>query len=118
MISPLFSPFFAINILEKILFCNNQKHIPFSILSRYPFDLTSTPIISKASFSRDLKQIKSNPIQRIFKALNKHFESFTGVKSFKINVFAEKLAKELVETLDRVYLQDLKIDLKNQKRFI
>jgi len=60
----------------------------------------------------DLEQIKSNPIKKIFKTLKGFVK-----KDFKINDFAKKLPKELLEALDRLYLQDLKIDLKNQKRF-
>ena len=61
----------------------------------------------------ELEQIKSNPIKRIFKTL----KDFVKAKDFKINNFVKKLAAELVETLDRLYLRDLKTDLTNEKKF-
>ena len=65
----------------------------------------------------EIGQIKSNPVKKIFKALEKFIKGLSSAKSFKINDFVKKLAKELIDTLDRAYLEDLRIDLTDQNKF-
>ena len=65
----------------------------------------------------EIEQIKFHPIKKIFKALKKFVKNLSSAKSFKINDFVKKLADELIETLDRAYLEDLKIDLIGQNKF-
>jgi DNA primase len=61
----------------------------------------------------EIEQIKSNPVKRIFEVLKRLIKT----RDFKINQLAKKLPEELVETLDRLYLQDLRIDLKDKEKF-
>jgi len=61
----------------------------------------------------EIDQIKSNPVKKVFKGL----KDFVKKGKLEINKFAKKLPEELVETLDRLYLEDLKIDLNNEKKF-
>jgi len=66
----------------------------------------------------DLSYFKSNPIKRIFKTLKEFVEQNKKLsKEFKINDFAKKLPEELVETLDRLYLTELQLDLGDEDKF-
>jgi len=61
----------------------------------------------------DLKQIGSNPVRRILKAL----QNFLEKKKLDINQLVKDLPAELVETLDRLYLKDLEAVVSDNKVF-
>lgn len=54
---------------------------------------------------------QSHVIRKIFQALQKHL---TKKSKLKINQLSKKLAEELKDTLDRLYLKDLQIDLSDK----
>ncbi len=56
----------------------------------------------------------TNAIKRIFAVLQKYM---LKQDKFRINQIAEKLPEELKDTLDRLYLKDLQIDLNDQQIF-
>jgi DNA primase len=68
----------------------------------------------------EIGEIKSRPVKRIFQALKdflKKKDSAGARQIFKINELAKKLPEELLATLDQAYLQDLKIDFRDKKKF-
>jgi len=63
----------------------------------------------------DEEKFNNNVAKRIFKAL-KDFMKNKQDKDFKINQFVARLAEELIETVDRLYLMDLQLDSKEPNK--